>query len=84
MTQFNNDGKVSIWEGESTSPKAPKYKGKVYAHRDIAKGEELEISLWDNESEHPKAPLMRGKIGDKFKPQGQSQGSGNAGYKEPF
>lgn len=81
MSNFDNTGTVSLWENESDNPKAPKYKGKAYAHRDIRAGEEIQVSLWSNQKANPhapdynpKAPRWTGKVEDKFQPNGQSQG----------
>lgn len=65
MAEFSNEGKVSLWTNESANPKAPKYKGKLYAHRDIARGEEVSVSIWENNSDNPKAPALRGNVEDK-------------------
>ena len=67
MTEFDNRGQVSLWPNESDNPKAPKYRGKVVAHRNIREGEELDIALWANQSDNPKAPKVKGKISDPFK-----------------
>lgn len=66
MPQFDERGKVSIWPNRSDNPNAPIWKGKVFAHRDIREGEEVEISLWENESDHPQAPKLKGSIKDKY------------------
>ena len=67
MSQYNNDGKVSLWKRNPDAPdNAPVLKGPVYAHRDIAKGEKLDLALWRNDSDHPQAPYLTGKISDPF------------------
>jgi hypothetical protein len=63
--EYDNSGKVSLWKNQAENPKAPVLKGTAYAHRDIKKGEPVEISLWKNDSENPKAPVLTGKVGDK-------------------
>lgn len=68
MPEYDDRGKVSIWPNRSDNPNAPILKGKLFAHRDIAMGEELEISLWENESDHPQAPKLKGSIKDKYVP----------------
>lgn len=74
MAEYNNEGKVSLWTNESENPRAPAYKGKAYAHRDIKKGEEIAISLWNNASDNPKAPALRGDLQDKRERQSDENG----------
>ena len=76
MTDYDRTGTVSLWPAESDNPKAPKFKGKLYAHRDYRAGEEIEISLWNGNKANPhapdynpKAPRFTGKLQDKFVPQ---------------
>ena len=76
MPEFDDRGKVSIWPNRSDTPNAPQHKGKLFAHRDIAMGEELEISLWDNESDHPQAPELKGTIKDKYVPKAAREPEG--------
>ena len=74
MTEYDNKGQVSIWGNkDATNPKAPKWRGSFYAHRDIKAGEEIDIALWRNESDNPRAPVMKGKCGDKHRPQEPSE-----------
>lgn len=65
---YDNTGKVSMWANPKyeAGGRQPRMKGKIFAHRDYAAGEEIEISLWDNNSENPKAPAMTGKLSDKY------------------
>ena len=68
--EFDNTGTVSMWknEGYQAGGDRPWVKGKLFAHRDIAAGEEIELSLWINKSDHPKAPKLKGKVQDKWEP----------------
>jgi hypothetical protein len=66
MTDFDERGRGSLWKVTSDHPKAPTYRGKLFAHRDIREGEELELSLWPNRSDNPKAPQMRAQLKDKY------------------
>ena len=71
MTEYDNIGNVSLWANESDNTKAPKFKGKFFAHRDYKAGEEISISLWNNIRANPngpnfneKAPRFTGKVED--------------------
>lgn len=66
--QHDDRGKVALWRSKSQHPKAPKFWGKVTAHRDIKEGEEVDISLWECRSNHPRAPELDGKIRDREYP----------------
>jgi hypothetical protein len=66
VKDFDERGRGSLWEVTSDHPKAPTYRGKVFAHRDIREGEELELSLWPNKSDNPKAPQIRAQLKDKY------------------
>jgi hypothetical protein len=65
MAQYDNRGKVSLWNAQKHSDKSPSLMGSVIAHRDIFEGEALDLALWENHSENPKAPAMTGKLKDK-------------------
>ena len=80
MTEYDNTGTVSLWGNVSDNPKAPQFKGKIYAHRDIRAGEEVSLSLWSNQRANPhgpdyneKAPRFTGRIEDKYDPNVRSQ-----------
>lgn len=65
MSQYDNTGQVALWgKKPEDSEKAPDAKGHFYAHRDIKKGEKVQVALWRNESDNPKAPKMKGKVSD--------------------
>ena len=74
---YDNTGKVSLWKKDDDAKEsAPLLKGPVYAHRDIAKGEKLDLSLWKNDSDNPDAPLLTGKLADPYKrPDGNQDAS---------
>jgi hypothetical protein len=80
--EYDNTGKVSLWPNESDNEKAPRYKGKLFAHRAYAAGEEIALSLWNNQNANPhgpsyneKAPRFTGRVEDKFVPQQSAQQS---------
>jgi hypothetical protein len=64
--QFDDTGKVALWDSKSTHPKAPALKGHIFAHRDIAAGEKVSVGLWENERYTPGGnhPRYRGKVED--------------------
>lgn len=63
---FDNSGKVALWDSKSDNARAPVLKGNLYAHRDIAAGEKVEVALWANEGyvEGGNKPRLRGKVSD--------------------
>lgn len=63
MSQYDDSGKVALWANASGNERAPKYKGHVFAHRDIKKGEKVALALWENEPGE-RRPTFRGKVED--------------------
>ena len=84
MTEYDNNGKVSLWKRDADAPeKAPALKGTVYAHRDIKAGEKLDLALWRNDSTNERAPMLTGKISDPFKPENTQAEPQNDGFRQP-
>jgi hypothetical protein len=65
---FDNTGTTAVWRNEKyeAGGKAPRFKGHVYAHRDIKAGEKVAIAYWDSNSDNDKAPVLRGKVEDVY------------------
>jgi hypothetical protein len=76
--QYDNKGKSALWSNDKNgNEKAPDLKGHIYAHRDIAAGEMIELALWRNISDNPKAPSLRGMVSDKRERQANSLDDGS-------
>lgn len=57
--------KVLARLSEVPNKKAPVFSGNIYAHRDIKKGEMLELAAWFNDRDNDRAPLLRLGLQDK-------------------
>ena len=66
MSEFNNNGQVSLLKGNSDNERAPVLRGTVVAHRAIQEGEEIDIALWKNQTDNERAPVLKGKVSDKY------------------
>lgn len=67
MSEFDNSGKSALWDKRpDAGPRAPHLRGEAYAHRDIKKGEKLELAYWPNEQyvEGGNKPHYKGKMTD--------------------
>ena len=76
VTEYVNDGKSALWDRKEEAPEtAPVLKGHAYAHRDIKKGEKVELSYWKNERyvKGGKHPRLNGKMRDVYNAQLQPE-----------
>lgn len=50
--------------------KAPVFSGNLYAHRDIKRGEMVELAAWFADNDNERAPVLRLSVQDKREPSG--------------
>jgi len=69
MAYENKPGDISIFRNKSDNDKAPTMTGYALAHRDIRKGEKIEVAVWKRDPKSGGDSFLSGLISDPYEAQ---------------